>query len=108
VKHLHSGSIPAVTFTPIPEISRDCRKEKPVPEIIFRPTPASTPTTAYHSMENWNPGPQFALLSQRITFNAAYGNERVIAFLFLPKNASPTISNGGVLPAFGSTRSPFF
>ena len=26
---------------------------------------------------------------EKITFNAAYGNERVIAYLFLPKNASP-------------------
>jgi hypothetical protein len=26
---------------------------------------------------------------QRITFNATYGKERVPAYLFLPKNASP-------------------
>ena len=26
---------------------------------------------------------------EKITFDAAYGNERVIAYLFLPKTASP-------------------
>jgi cephalosporin-C deacetylase-like acetyl esterase len=26
---------------------------------------------------------------QKVTFNAAYGNERMSAYLFLPKNATP-------------------
>ncbi len=26
---------------------------------------------------------------EKITFNAAYGNERMIAYLYIPKNASP-------------------
>jgi serine/threonine protein kinase/dienelactone hydrolase len=90
VKYLHSGSILAVASMPIPQISRDYRKEKPVPEIIFR---------AYASLYTYDRTPLDAKLEseddsspywrkQRITFNAAYGDERVIAFLFLPKNAS--------------------
>ncbi len=34
---------------------------------------------------------------EKITFAAAYGNERIIAYLFLPKKASPAIPNRRVL-----------
>jgi eukaryotic-like serine/threonine-protein kinase len=110
VKYLHSGSIPAVAFTPIPEVFRDCRKEKPVPEIIFRAyaslysydcTPLDAkPESQDHNSPHWR--------RQRITFNAAYGNERVIAFLFLPKNASPTYQPVVYFPHSGAQDFPSF
>jgi dipeptidyl aminopeptidase/acylaminoacyl peptidase len=45
-----------------------------------RPLDASIETRD-ESPEDW--------ITEKITFNAAYGNEREISYLFLPKNASP-------------------
>jgi eukaryotic-like serine/threonine-protein kinase len=39
---------------------------------------------------------------QRITFNAAYGNERVIAYLFLPKNVTPPYQTVVYFPHSGA------
>jgi cephalosporin-C deacetylase-like acetyl esterase len=39
---------------------------------------------------------------QRITFNAAYGSERVIAYLFLPKSASPPYQTVVYFPHSGA------
>ena len=44
--------------------------------------------------ENWK--------SEKITFAAAYGNERVIAYLFLPKKAQPPLQTVVYFP--GSQR----
>jgi eukaryotic-like serine/threonine-protein kinase len=70
--------------------SMDYRHVKPAPDSIFRVyeglysydrTPLDARTEAEDdSSPSWR--------RQRITFKAAYGDERVIAFLFLPKNAS--------------------
>jgi len=70
---------------------RDYSQEKPVSDEIFQaykslysydktelnPVIETTDATSKH----W--------VMEKITFNAAYGNERVIAYLFLPKNATP-------------------
>jgi eukaryotic-like serine/threonine-protein kinase len=64
---------------------------KPLPDSVFR---------VYQDLYSYDRSPLNAKIEseddsspywrrQRITFNAAYGNERVIAYLFLPKNASP-------------------
>lgn len=70
---------------------RDYSKEKPVPENIFNiyknqffydKTPlASSIETRDESNKDWT--------LEKISFNAAYGNEKVISYLFLPKNAFP-------------------
>ena len=85
---------------PLPEAltsSRDLRpprgsgSDKPVDDEVFR---------AYQSMYRYD---QASLQSriesvddaspwwrkERVTFNAAYGRERVVAFVFLPRNAAP-------------------
>ncbi|MGA7926698.1 MAG: protein kinase [Candidatus Sulfotelmatobacter sp.] len=76
---------------PIEQLTRDYNKEKPVSDQVFevykrfyaydkselRPTLESTD----ESSEYW--------IRQKVTFNAAYGNERVIAYMFLPKNVGP-------------------
>jgi dienelactone hydrolase len=46
------------------------------------------------SAEDW--------VQEKITFDAAYGNERVIAYLFLPKNTSPPFQAGVYFPGSGS------
>ena len=68
----------------------DYRSFKPVPDSVFQ---------MYERMYAYDRSPLDAKIEseddsspywreQRITFNAAYGNERVIAHLFLPKNVS--------------------
>ena len=69
---------------------RDYGKEKPVSDEVFR---------AYKGLYAYDKGELSARVEETLTaadwtrekvsFNAAYGDERVIAYLYLPKNASP-------------------
>jgi len=71
--------------------TRDFYKEKPVPDSIFqvykeqfsydRTDLNARVESRDESSEDW--------IYERITFDAAYGGERVIAILFLPKNTAP-------------------
>jgi serine/threonine protein kinase len=92
MKDLSPGETDAKTLQPITSFSfRDFSKEKPVSDEIFKvyrslysydktdlnPVIESTDVNSSH----W--------IKEKITFNAAYGNERVIAYLFVPKNSNP-------------------
>lgn len=89
VKYL--GSVPGAATNPIEFVMRDYRKEKPVSDKIFQiyKSMYSYDKTELHpvvesvddSAEHWK--------MEKVTFDAAYGNERVIAYLFLPKNGVP-------------------
>ena len=69
---------------------RDYGKEKPVSDEVFR---------AYKGLYAYDKGELNARVEEtlsapdwtreKVSFNAAYGGERVIAYLYLPKNASP-------------------
>jgi eukaryotic-like serine/threonine-protein kinase len=69
---------------------RDYVKEKPVADDVFR---------AYAALYAYDKGELNAKMEEtasmesssleKVTFDAAYGNERVTAYLFLPKSASP-------------------
>lgn len=91
VKYLHPDALPETLTAPVSFKTADYRKMKPVPDSVFR---------IYESLYSYDRTPLDAKVEseddsspywrrQRITFNAAYGNERVIAYLFLPKNGSP-------------------
>ena len=91
VKILPGTAVPEATLAPIPLISRDFAKERPVPDSVFaiyknlyrydaRPLDAA-PDPIEESNEFWT--------KQKVTFKAAYGNERMSAYLFLPKKGSP-------------------
>jgi serine/threonine protein kinase/dienelactone hydrolase len=79
----------AVTRRPVERLLRDFSRERPVSDAVFAiyrrafdydPTPLKTVIEATDSTpESW--------VMQRVTFDAAYGGEREIAYLFLPKNA---------------------
>ncbi len=85
-----SGVVPEALTLPIEKPIHDYHMEKPVSDSVFRiyrslyfydrtdlkPTIESVDETS----QSWR--------KEVITFNAAYGNERVIAWLFLPKNAA--------------------
>jgi dienelactone hydrolase len=92
VKYPDKGKIPENIFQKI-EYSglRDYSKEKPLPENVFR---------IYKNQFLYDDKPLDAIIEQRdesppdwiiekVTFNAAYENERVISYLFLPKNSAP-------------------
>jgi eukaryotic-like serine/threonine-protein kinase len=79
----------AVTRRPVERLVRDFSRERPVSDAVFAifrrafdydPTPLKTAIEATDSTpESW--------VMQRVTFDAAYGGEREITYLFLPKNA---------------------
>ena len=85
-------------------ISRDRTKDKPVSEEVFRvyrdlhsydrtelkPVIESVDD----SSEHWR--------KERVSFAAAYGGERVIAYLFLPRNAAPPYQTVVYFPGAGS------
>jgi len=90
---IKSGSpepLSASLTVPLSFQKSDYRSFKPVPDSVFQ---------MYERMYAYDRSPLDAKIEseddsspywreQRITFNAAYGNERVIAHLFLPKNVS--------------------
>lgn len=83
---------------------RDYIKEEPVPDEIFQiykrmysydktelnPVIESTDETSKY----W--------IKEKITFNAAYGNERMFVYLFLPKNSTPPYQTVIYLPGGGA------
>lgn len=83
--------IPASAFQKV-ELAepRDYYKEKPVPDSVFQVyrerftydrTDLKARVEARQESTDW--------IQEKITFDAAYGGERVLAFLFIPKNAKP-------------------
>ena len=71
-------------------VFRDFTKEKPAPDSVFQiykrmfdydRSELKSKIESEEDSEFWK--------KQKISFDAAYGNERVPAYLFLPKNASP-------------------
>jgi serine/threonine protein kinase/dienelactone hydrolase len=87
------GSPPsAAALARVAVTTRDYYKEKPVSDDVFR---------AYAGLYSYDKGELNARVEalgategwsrQRVTFDAAYNQERVIAYFFLPKNAPPPL-----------------
>jgi formylglycine-generating enzyme required for sulfatase activity/cephalosporin-C deacetylase-like acetyl esterase len=85
-----SGRVPEAAFAPhFPQV-RDFRAEKPLPEDVVR---------GYKALYEYDKVPLNAKVTAReetpdyvhetIHFDAAYGDERVIAHLYLPRNTPP-------------------
>jgi hypothetical protein len=89
VKYLSSPSL--ISTGPVTAAFRDYSKEKPVSEAVFAAfsdlykydkTPLDPRLEmADDSSEYWR--------EEKVSFAAAYGNQRVMAYLFLPKNVKP-------------------
>jgi formylglycine-generating enzyme required for sulfatase activity/dienelactone hydrolase/predicted Ser/Thr protein kinase len=86
-----SGLLSSALTGPIERPYRDYSKEKPVSDQVFE---------AYRGLYSYDKGPLDTRLEssddshpywrkEKISFTAAYGNERMAAYLFLPKNATP-------------------
>jgi dienelactone hydrolase len=71
--------------------TRDYYKEKPVPDSIFQvyKEQFSYDKTDLNAQVESRDESSEGWIKERITFDAAYGGERIIANLFLPKNTSP-------------------
>jgi formylglycine-generating enzyme required for sulfatase activity/dienelactone hydrolase len=89
VKNL--GAIPAAAAAPVQRILRDFSGFKTVPDDIFNAYKLlyAYPKTdlnvqsagVVQETEDWR--------EEKVTFDAAYGGQRMAAYLFLPKNAKP-------------------
>jgi cephalosporin-C deacetylase-like acetyl esterase len=104
VRYLKSEPLAENLTAPVSLEQADYRNIKPISDAVFR---------IYEGMYAYDRPPMDAKLEseddssphwrrQRITFNAAYGNERVIVYLFLPKNASSPYQTVVYFPHSGS------
>jgi dienelactone hydrolase len=91
VKYLKAEPLPEAQTSRVSIQVTDYHNAKPVPDSVFR---------AYQGLYSYDRTPLDALIEsvddspphwrrERITFKAAYNDERVTAFLYLPKNVSP-------------------
>ena len=91
VKYLPGASLPSAAAEALSFTIRDLTSEKPVADKVF---------AVFKSLYRYDPEPLDSVVDpieentqfwkrQKVTFNAAYGNERMSAYLFLPKNANP-------------------
>ena len=90
-KEIPGTSLPKAAMEPISFAIRDYTKIKPVSDKVF---------AIFKNLYRYDAAPLDAVLDaveesneywtkQKVTFNAAYGNERVSAYVYLPKNAAP-------------------
>lgn len=89
VRYLKSPNV--ATAQPIPWNIRDFRKEKPVSDEIFGAYKSlySYDKTDLHAKVEFSDNTFASWKTEKITFDAAYGKERMAAYLFLPKNVKP-------------------
>ncbi len=100
----YGAPIPPKLGDPIPTPSRDYRRETPVRDEVF---------AVYKSLYQYDRTPLEARVDsvddgfehwwvERVSFAAAYSNERVPALLFLPKNARPPYQTVVYFPGAGA------
>jgi len=111
VKYPDKTKIPDVAFEKftIPG-ARDLYKEKPVSDEVFKVFKSQFTydkkdlnariESRDESSSDW--------IEEKITFDAAYGNERVTAYLFLPKKYSPPYQTIVYFPESGAVYLPSF
>jgi predicted esterase len=91
MKYLGQGPpLPRLT-EPVLASARNYAKEQPVPESVFRAYRdlyAYDKTPLKHTVESTDTS-ETDWIKHKIAFDAAYGNERMVAYLFLPRNAAP-------------------
>jgi eukaryotic-like serine/threonine-protein kinase len=91
VKEIPGTSLPKAAMESISVTFRDYAKERPVSDQVF---------AALKNLYRYDPGPLDPVMDsvdesntywtrQKVVFNTAYGNERMSAYLYLPKNTNP-------------------
>jgi dienelactone hydrolase len=92
VRYLDREKIPEAVFEPVTLGEQiDLYEHEPVSEEVFRAYQRqfSYDQTDLDSRVEWRNESSGDWIQEKITFDAAYGDERVIAYLFLPKNQPP-------------------
>jgi formylglycine-generating enzyme required for sulfatase activity/predicted esterase len=110
MKATSDAAVPAATLDPIVRLVRDYAIEKPVSDDVFRIYARQfeyDPTDLKPVVESSDDSSPFWRV-ERITYNAAYNNERVVAYLFLPKNAKPPYQTLVYFPHSGGFQLPRF
>jgi len=90
----YGATLPASLTSPVTTLARDYAKEKSVPESLF---------ALYKSLYSYDPADLDSRVEsvddtaadwrrEKVSFRAAYGAERVTAYLFLPRNSRPPYS----------------
>jgi hypothetical protein len=103
------GAVPEVWFRSLTYAEpADPRSKPPVPEDIFRVYQeqfayAETPLNAEVETRRESPG---EWILEEVSFDAAYGGERIKAYLFLPTNTPPPYQTVVYFP--GSAWAPMF
>jgi eukaryotic-like serine/threonine-protein kinase len=101
-KYLSSDDF-AKAANPVTAQIRDYNSEKPISDQLFNvykslysydKTPLNAVVESIKQTDNWK--------LEKITFDAAYGNERVVAYLFLPSKAKPPYQAVLNFPAAGA------
>ncbi len=85
------GAPPAARIAgPVTRLHRDYARERPVEAAVFRvfrglyaypSTPLNAAVESVEEAEHWR--------RERVAFDAAYGGERVVAYLYLPRRTQP-------------------
>jgi len=103
--YIDHDKIPEAALEPIKfGKERNFYQQKPVPDSIFQvyKEQFSYDKTGLNAQVEWRDGSSEDWIQEKITFDAAYGNERVIAYLFLPKNTPPPYQTVIYFPGSGS------
>ena len=91
MKGVPGTSLPKAALEPITIVNRDLARGKPVPDRVF---------AALKNEYRYDPGPLDPVVGEadqsspywtreKVSFNTAYGNERMSAYIFLPRNSTP-------------------
>jgi len=93
VRYLEEEKVPSDVFGPYDyeRYFRDYSQEKPVPDAIFRvyKDQFSYDPKDLNSRVDMRDESSESWIKERISFDAAYQEERVMTYLFLPRNATP-------------------
>jgi serine/threonine protein kinase/formylglycine-generating enzyme required for sulfatase activity/dienelactone hydrolase len=87
----NAAEIPPALVGPIEQPARDYDRERPVSDDVFtalaRLYAYDKGDLAARTESSSDDHPAWRM--ERVSYNAAYGNERVVSYVFLPKNAAP-------------------
>jgi dienelactone hydrolase len=107
VRYINKEKIPPLTFREVEFIGhKDFSKEKPVSESVFKTYRNQflyDKTDLNARIEERDENPEDWVV-EKISFNAAYGNEKVTVYLFLPKNGVPPFQTVIYFPGVGAVK----
>ncbi len=86
-----TSALPAALLEPIAALARDYSHATPVPDSefeIYRRMYAYDPSDLHTAVESVDDSSEFWRI-ERVSYAAAYGGERIVAYLFLPRHVRP-------------------